>query len=658
MIHAMEGIWDMNASMADRAAPEGSVSPAAGFARRADPVVERAEELVAWLAMTDGAGVDDAVRIDRIAALERAKGALAAAQVRQTVAFAASQRAALPTWTPPAAAARSIGSQVALARRESPTRGDAHVALAQALSRSMPRTLAALTTGEISEDAAEGIHRALDGMDAELVRVADDRLSPELGRRAENSLAEAARRVADAIDDDAASRRVERAALSRRLTLRMAKDGMAYLTLLAPVAEAAGAFQAVDAEAVSLLGGYSRPDGASRCSAFWLADGSDPSAPSRPGQASVDPARASNGAVVGAPLMTGSVGRGTTRSQLTADLVVSRLTGRAIGQPVPIEIQLVMTDQALGEQDLHRSAEPAASGAAKHGQSLSPQSIGPESIRHESTGQGSARLRVMRPQSVVPESTSPAKVVGAGWLPAGFARELVQRTAAAGSDVIVRRVVTDPDGATVIGLEARRRRLEAPKKHPQTVPSINESVAVGHSRTVPRVDPTADPSVAVGRPRSLLPTLLAPTHSTQRLFRGILRRLVVVRDQECRTPFCAAPIRAADHVSPARRDGPTSAHNAEGKCDRCNLTKEAPGWEVIVLSPGPGGSRDQRSDPSVPSWQRVMDALLADEEDQSVAVDSGHQTAVVTPTGHVYRSAAPAVTERGWPAMSTGRLPL
>ena len=39
-------------------------------------------------------GVDDATRVDRLRAMEEAKAALAAAQAREAVAFAASQRAA------------------------------------------------------------------------------------------------------------------------------------------------------------------------------------------------------------------------------------------------------------------------------------------------------------------------------------------------------------------------------------------------------------------------------------------------------------------------------------------------------------------------------------------------------------------------------------
>lgn len=488
-------------------------------------MVALADEFLAWLATTTGAGVDDAVRIDRVAALERIKGALAAAQVRQTVAFAESQRASLPSWTPERTAVRSIGSQIALARRESPTRGDAHVELALALTQAMPQTLAALTAGQISEGAAEGVYRAVEAVDPAVRREVDSRLSPELGQLGERSLAEAARRVVADVDDEAATRRVERATRGRRVTLRTAPDGMAYLTLLAPMAEAAGAFKAVEAEATAILGQPTRAGGTCRRSAFWLADPAEQSpgaagpgsaehratAPANPADTRDDPSAVPADSVQrGGESFFRSGELRRTRSQLMADLVISRLTGRAIGQPVPIEIQLVMTDAALyddaaTDRDADGQGKPAGTapssagcdnddigrraGAGKAaGRSnaeparrerrgepsehpafprTTPAAGGPagdetrpESGAHFASGHSAGDMPRHRPATGGrPPSNSPAKIVGAGWLPAGFARELVRRTTAAGSDVTVRRVVTRGDHATVVGLEARRRRL-------------------------------------------------------------------------------------------------------------------------------------------------------------------------------------------------------
>ena len=70
--------------------------------------------------------------------------------------------------------------------------------------------------------------------------------------------------------------------------------------------------------------------------------------------------------------------------------------------------------------------------------------------------------------------------------------------------------------------------------------------------------------------------------SRRRLFGGLLRRMLVLRDDVCTTPWCEAPIVHADHTTPARDGGPTSFQEGAGKCARCNQGKEAPGWRHRV----------------------------------------------------------------------------
>lgn len=80
---------------------------------------------------------------------------------------------------------------------------------------------------------------------------------------------------------------------------------------------------------------------------------------------------------------------------------------------------------------------------------------------------------------------------------------------------------------------------------------------------------------------------LVAMESTQRTFPAGLRRFIETRDEVCRTPWCGAPIRHADHVIPARSGGATHAANGQGLCQQCNLVKEHPGWHA---RPGPGGA--------------------------------------------------------------------
>jgi len=101
---------------------------------------------------------------------------------------------------------------------------------------------------------------------------------------------------------------------------------------------------------------------------------------------------------------------------------------------------------------------------------------------------------------------------------------------------------------------------------------------------------------------------LVSMESKARDFPPPLRGFLVARDQVCRTPWCDAPIRHADHARRAADGGPTSADNGQGLCERCNYDKDSPGWSS---RPAP---------PSRPGRHRVV---------------------TTTPTGHSYVSRPP-----------------
>ena len=141
---------------------------------------------------------------------------------------------------------------------------------------------------------------------------------------------------------------------------------------------------------------------------------------------------------------------------------------------------------------------------------------------------------------------------------------------------------------------------------------------------------------------------LVAMDSRRRLFGGLLRRMLVLRDDVCTTPWCEAPIVHADHTTPARDGGRTGFEDGNGKCARCNQTKEAPGWRTrVVLTEGRH---------SVHNGDRPRQA----------GGTSGRQARVVqvtTPLGHQYQSEPPPLlgwgsenlaTAAGW---EQGRLP-
>lgn len=100
---------------------------------------------------------------------------------------------------------------------------------------------------------------------------------------------------------------------------------------------------------------------------------------------------------------------------------------------------------------------------------------------------------------------------------------------------------------------------------------------------------------------------LVAMDSAQRLFPRSLAAFIRLRDQQCRTPWCDAPVRHVDHVRAHADGGPTSSINGQGLCESCNHAKQAPGWSARPLH-GPG-----------------------------------HAVETTTPTGHRYVSHAPPI---------------
>jgi hypothetical protein len=175
-----------------------------------------------------------------------------------------------------------------------------------------------------------------------------------------------------------------------------------------------------------------------------------------------------------------------------------------------------------------------------------------------------------RDESPHPAGSAVATIPGYGPIPAAIARDLAGTSNdGAGNDdvrngvadrarVFIRRILTDPIDHTVVAVDTRRRRFD-----------------------------------------------------------GALARYLIARDQHCRIPYCTAPIRHLDHITPWRDDGPTTTANGQGLCERHSYTKEAPGWHIHVTNPdnAPG--------------------------DGPIRRHLRHTTLITTPTGHTYQSQAP-----------------
>jgi hypothetical protein len=239
---------------------------------------------------------DEAALIERIADLERVKAAAAAGQARAAAALDERRRA------DEAAAGvarhqrgRGVASEVALARRDSPTRGGRHLGFAKALVCEMPHTLAALECGVLSEWRATLIVRESACLDVEDRQVLDSELCADMANldgMGDARIAAAAKEIAYRLDAQAVVDRAANANEDRTVTIRPAPDTMTYVTALLPVAQGVGVYAALKRAADTTFDDRSR-------------------------------------------------------GQVMADTLVERVTGRPAGQAEPVAVNLVVSDETL-----------------------------------------------------------------------------------------------------------------------------------------------------------------------------------------------------------------------------------------------------------------------------------------------------------------------
>ncbi len=265
-------------------------------------------ELVLYSAV--GESDDESALIEGIAALERLKAVAAARQARLTADLDRVRRSAeAAAGIPAARRGRGVAAEVALARRDSPVRGGRHLGFAKALVREMPRTLAALEAGALSEWRATIVVRESACLDIEDRRRLDAELcsdSADFDGMGDAALAAAAKAIAYRLDPHAVVDRAARASDDRTVTIRPAPDTMTYVTALLPVAQGVSVYAALKREADTCCDGRSR-------------------------------------------------------GQVMADTLVGRITGRPADQAVPVALNLVISDQAL------LGVEPAAAVIAGYG---------------------------------------------------------------------------------------------------------------------------------------------------------------------------------------------------------------------------------------------------------------------------------------------------
>jgi hypothetical protein len=242
--------------------------------------------------------VADRERVELIAEAEKLKSALSALQAELAVDLDASVRSRdARQGVAPERRGRGVAAQVALARQESPHRGQVLLGLAKDLATDLPCTLAALREGRLNEYRAMIVARESGCLSREDRAVLDEEVcgSDLLDGLGTGQLAGEARRRVAAADPAAVARRNRRAEEERRVSVRPAPDTMVYLTGLLPMADGISAYATLVKEAERLI-----------------ATGDD---------------------------------RG--KGQIMADLLVERITGASVANGPGVNLDLIVSDETL-----------------------------------------------------------------------------------------------------------------------------------------------------------------------------------------------------------------------------------------------------------------------------------------------------------------------
>ena len=169
--------------------------------------------------------------IDQMRELEHVKSAVAAKQARIAVAYdLAVRREQAVAGVPAGALGAGVGAEIALARRESPSRGARLLGLAKALVTEMPHTLAALQSGQLNEWRAILIVKETACLPAEDRAAVDEEIAADPGTLTgcgDRAITAAVRAAAYRRDPQSFAKRASHAMAERTVTLRPAPDTMA-----------------------------------------------------------------------------------------------------------------------------------------------------------------------------------------------------------------------------------------------------------------------------------------------------------------------------------------------------------------------------------------------------------------------------------------------
>ncbi|WP_374457965.1 DUF222 domain-containing protein [Nocardioides sp.] len=197
--------------------------------------------------------LDDAERVDLIRALEELVCTTTAAQAALAADLAESVEADHKALGVPAARrGQGVGSMIALARRESPHRGQRHLGLARVVSSELPHTWAAWRAGRVTEWRATLMARETACLSLEDRLAVDELLAADpdaFEAMSDREVVSRAQAAAARLDAEAVTARRRKAESERCVSIRPAPDTMVWLSALLPVAAGVAAFAALTREA-------------------------------------------------------------------------------------------------------------------------------------------------------------------------------------------------------------------------------------------------------------------------------------------------------------------------------------------------------------------------------------------------------------------------
>lgn len=279
-----------------------------------------------------------------------------------------------------------------------------------------------------------------------------------------------------------------------------------------------------------------------------------------------------------------SSGDARGKGQIMADTLVERVTGATSVDAIPVEVTLLMTDTTLlGAENKSAWMEGfPIPGRAARDIALGVASAPAEEPFRASDRPGAPGAPVTEHSSQTPSDESPEDV--------------------------------SPQHQAI--LEAAAEPPKGPQSPPFSEPHVDFASSPPErdsASSPPERRVLEDAKRWIRRlytdPRTGELTAADPR---RRLFRGAVRRFILLRDQRCRTPWCDAAIHDLDHSTRYSEGGGTTIDNGIGYCQRFNLVREIPGWETSIE----------------PAEEGKPARLI-----------------IVTPAGHRYSSTAPALVD-------------